>query len=462
MHSDTLSALSSFLESLPEPHILCDRNHRILAANAAYRDKCTDCANIVGLTCYEVSHNYKVPCDQMGELCPASRCLRSGRREKALHLHHAPTGEIYEAIEVSPVRDAHGAITYYIEKLEELPVSRAVDPDHGLTGHSPAFRHIMELIARVAPSDAAVLLQGESGTGKELVARAIHDASSRAHAPFVVLDCSGLPETLFESELFGHEKGAFTGAVARQAGLVEAAEGGTLFLDEVGDIPLSMQVKLLRLLETSTYRRVGSTDLRKANFRLISATHRPLRHMAGEGSFRQDLYFRLNIFPIALPALRVRREDIPELAETLLRRVSTKRELEISFEAMRLLVTYDFPGNIRELRNIMERASLLCDGSELRPEHLPDEVLSGETINFAAFNGGGNGASALAHSLALAPTSAVVPTSWDEIQHQTLREVVAAHRGTRQALARKLGISVRTLYRRLAEARIDVAEVSEN
>jgi two-component system response regulator HydG len=455
MHSDTLSALSSLMESLPEPHILCDRNHRILAANAAYRSKCVSSSNVVGLTCFEVSHNYKVPCDQMGELCPASRCLRSGRRERALHLHHAPTGEVYEAIEVSPVRDAHGAIAYYIEKLEEMLVSRSVDHDQGLIGRSLAFQHVMELIARVAPSDAVVQLQGESGTGKELVARAIHDASTRSHAPFVVLDCSGLPETLFESELFGHEKGAFTGATTRKAGLVEAAEGGTLFLDEVGDIPLSMQVKLLRLLEIGTYRRVGSTELRKANFRLISATHRPLRHLASEGKFRQDLYFRLNIFPILLPALRERREDIPALAEALLHRVSAKRELTISPEAMRLLVAYNFPGNIRELRNIMERASLLCDTDELRPEHLPDEVRCGEAINFTAINGGGNGARAF--ELA----AAAIPASWDEIQLQTLRELVAAHRGTRQALARKLGISVRTLYRRLAEARISVVETGE-
>lgn len=456
MHSHTLAALSSFLESLPEPHILCDRNHRILAANAAYRSKCTSCGNVVGLTCYEVSHNYKVPCDQKGELCPASRCLRSGRREKALHLHHAPTGEIYEAIEVSPVRDAHGAIAYFIEKLEEMLVSRSVDHDQGLIGRSPAFQHVLELITRVAPSDAVVLLQGESGTGKELVARAIHDGSSRSHAPFVVLDCSGLPETLFESELFGHEKGAFTGATSRKAGLVEAADGGTLFLDEVGDIPLSIQVKLLRLLETSTYRRVGCTDLRTANFRLVSATHRPLRRMVSEGKFRQDLYFRLNIFPITLPPLRERRDDIPALAEALLHRVSSKRELAISPEAMRLLMAYNFPGNVRELRNIMERASLLCDADELLPEHLPDEVRGGEAINFTSINGGTNSTSM--SELA----TATVPASWDEIQLQTLREVVAAHRGTRQALASKLGISVRTLYRRLAEARISIVETGES
>ena len=168
----------------------------------------------------------------------------------------------------------------------------------GLVGRSPAFQRMLELVARVAKSDASVLLQGESGTGKELVAQAVHDASPRSRAPFVVLDCSGMPETLFESELFGYERGAFTGASARRDGLVEAASGGTLFLDEVGDIPYPMQVKLLRLLETGTYRRVGSTELLKTNFRLISATHQPMRRLVAEGKFRQDLFFRLSTFPI--------------------------------------------------------------------------------------------------------------------------------------------------------------------
>jgi DNA-binding NtrC family response regulator len=298
-----------------------------------------------------------------------------------LHLHHAPTGEIYEAIEVSPVRDAHGAIAYFIEKLEEMLVSRSVDHDQGLIGCSPAFLQVLELITRVAPSDAVVLLQGESGTGKELVARAIHDASPRAYAPFVVLDCSGLPETLFESELFGHEKGAFTGATTRKAGLVEAAEGGTLFLDEVGDIPLSMQVKLLRLLETSTYRRVGSTDLRKANFRLVSATHRPLRRLASEGKFRQDLYFRLNIFPIALPALRERGDDLFHLTEYFLTELRVRYgqpEKYLHPSSIDWMRRYHWPGNIRELENLVHRQFLLSNDAAvfLIPDTANDASMS--------------------------------------------------------------------------------------
>jgi two-component system response regulator HydG len=305
----------------------------------------------------------------------------------------------------------------------------------GLVGRSPAFQKMLELVARVAKSDASVLLQGESGTGKELVAQAIHDASPRSRAPFVVLDCSGMPEALFESELFGYERGAFTGASSRRDGLVEAASGGTLFLDEVGDIPYPMQVKLLRLLETGTYRRVGSTELRRTNFRLISATHQNMRRLLAEGKFRQDLYFRLSTFPIQLPALRERREDIPLLTESLLARV-TPRGLSISQEAVRLLCSYDFPGNIRELRNILERASLLCDGNELQAEHLAIEVHSGA-----------------GHGLA---TSSAAAEAFFENPGVSLKELRQAliKGGTRKELARRLGLSERTLYRRLARARV--------
>lgn len=384
--SPQLSELVSFLQTLPEPHILCDRNYRIIAANDAYRANWLEQQEVVGRKCYEVSHRYDVPCDQAGEFCPLQRSLRSGQRERVLHLHHTPQGESFENIELSPIRDASGEIVYYIEKLEPLPGARSQAHAQGLIGRSPAFVRMMEMVARVAPSDAAVLLQGESGTGKELVAGAIHRISKRADQPFVAVDCSGLPETLFESELFGHERGAFTGATARKTGLVEAAAGGTLFLDEVGDIPLSIQVKLLRLLETGTYRRVGSPELRKAEVRIVSATHRPLAEMVEAGSFRQDLFYRLNIFPIFLPPLRERGDDVLLLAEALLARVAAGRKLTLSAAAQAWLVGYPYPGNVRELRNLLERACLLCDGDEIQREHLPaseNAELSRSTAIFA-------------------------------------------------------------------------------
>ncbi|HEX8988316.1 MAG TPA: sigma-54-dependent Fis family transcriptional regulator [Rhodocyclaceae bacterium] len=425
-----LPELIAFLESLPEPHILCDRDYRILAANAAYRRIFGDRRSLAGHTCYEVSHHFSTPCDQAGETCPLQRSLASGQRERVLHLHHTPQGEAYVNIELSPLRDADGHIAYFVEKMESLAVARGLSHDQGLVGRGPAFQNMLELVSRVAPSEATVLLLGESGTGKELVAKALHDASRRASGPFVAVDSSGLTETLFESELFGHERGAFTGATTRHAGLVEAADGGTLFLDEVGDIPLAMQVKLLRLLETGTYRRVGSAEPRKANIRLVSATHRDLRAMVKAGSFRQDLYFRLNTFPIELPPLRARREDVPVLAASLLERVAPDRELRVSDAAIRLLRRYDYPGNVRELRNILERASLLCDGEVIEPQHLPAEVRNGTPH---------------------APAAADRPPSLMEMELQTIQARLAEHRGSRRALAEELGVSERTLYRRLKE-----------
>jgi len=420
-----LSELISFLESLPEPHILCDRNYRIIAANDAYRANWRDQTEVVGRKCYEVSHRYDVPCDQAGEFCPLQRSLRSGQRERVLHLHHTSQGESFENIELSPIRDDSGEIVYYIEKLEPLPGARSQAHAQGLIGRSPAFVRMMEMVARVAPSDAAVLLQGESGTGKELVASAIHRMSKRAAQPFVAVDCSGLPETLFESELFGHERGAFTGATARKTGLVEAAAGGTLFLDEVGDIPLSIQVKLLRLLETGTYRRVGSPELRKAEVRIVSATHRPLAEMVEAGSFRQDLFYRLNIFPIFLPPLRERGDDILLLAEALLARVAAGRTLGFSPVARAWLLRHNYPGNVRELRNLLERACLLCDGDEIRLEHLPTSSLGG-----------------------LPKFIAPLPQNRSQAE---IAELLRSFSGNRKALAQQLGLSERTLYRRLKE-----------
>ncbi len=354
--------LLSFLEDLAEPHILFDAQYRIVAANAAYRQRFSPTGSVIGRRCYEVSHGISVPCYQAGESCPLARSRGSGRRERVLHLHHTPLGEAYINIELSPLRDASGRQVLFVEKMETLPIARGEAAAEGLVGRSPLFQHMLGLVARVGASAANVLLLGESGTGKELVARAVHQASTRVNQPLVVVDCASLPETLFESELFGHEKGAFTGAHGLKAGLVEAANGGTLFLDEVGDIPLAMQVKMLRFLESGTYRRVGSTELRHADVRLISATHRDLTAMVADGRFRQDLYYRLSTFPIHLPALRERGQDVPLLAASLLARVAGGRKLGIEPAALRLLAAYPFPGNVRELRNVLERAALLSDG----------------------------------------------------------------------------------------------------
>jgi DNA-binding NtrC family response regulator len=434
--SQPLPELLSYLEGLAEPHILFDRHYRILGANAAYRQQFSPGRSVVGRTCYEVSHHFSVPCDQAGESCPLAKSRTSGQRERVLHLHHTPKGEEYVNIELTPLRDASGEQAYFVEKMAPLPMANGQPHAQNLIGRSTAFQHMLALVARVAPSQATVLLLGESGTGKELVARAVHEASTRAARPLVAVDCSSLPETLFESELFGHERGAYTGATSAKDGLVAAASGGTLFLDEVGDIPLTMQVKLLRLLESGTYRRVGSTELRHADIRVVSATHRNLDHMVAQGRFREDLYYRLSTFPIQLPALRERREDIPLLAESLLQRVAPARPLRLAPDALRLLQAQAFPGNVRELRNLLERATLLCDG----------DVLSEQDIQQALDSGRRHGSASAAASTAHGRGPL---TSLAEMERALLQEAVATHRGSRAELAAKLGLSERSLYRKL-------------
>lgn len=426
MHSTShpLPELVSLLDASPEPHAVLDQHYRILITNGAYRDHAKGAGSVLGRCCYEVSHHYSAPCDQAGESCPLAKCRSSGKRERVLHLHYTPRGEEYVNIELTPIRDASGDIVYFLEKMVPQQVAFGLEGSKSLIGRSAPFREMMDLLARVARSEASVLLEGESGTGKELVANALHQTSARSHAPFVTVDCSGIPETLFESELFGHERGAFTGAVARRSGLLAAASGGTLFLDEVGDIPLGMQVKLLRLLETGTYRSVGSVELRHADIRVVSATHRNLREMVTSGRFRADLFYRLNTFPIHVPPLRMRGGDIPLLAESLLARVAPQRRIRIHPDAMEALCQYHFPGNVRELRNLLERASLMCDNDEITLEHLSLEVMRPEKSSPAV-------------------------REMSEVSDEDILAACSTHRGSRKSLAVRLGMSERTLYRRL-------------
>jgi len=445
-----LPELTAFLEGLPEPHILFDANYRILAANAAYRRQFSPERSVVGRRCYEVSHRFAVPCDQAGESCPLAQSRQSGQRERVLHLHHTPQGEAYVNIELSPLPGEDGQPAFYVEKMEPLRVARGQPAAQGLIGRSPAFQRMLALVARVAPSQATVLLLGESGTGKELVARAVHEASARASKALVAVDCSSLPENLFESELFGHERGAFTGATATRAGLVEVASGGTLFLDEVGDIPLPMQVKLLRLLETGTYRRVGSTDLRHADIRVVAATHRDLEQMVAEGRFREDLYYRLSTFPIGLPPLRERRGDLALLAPALLERVAAPRRLQLAPAALTLLEAQPFPGNVRELRNLLERTALLCDGAVIEPTHVQEALATGRHPRRAAFS-----PPPLRRPGPPPEPGAGAGTDTDDtpplkaLEREALRDLVARHQGSRAELAAQLGMSERSLYRKI-------------
>jgi transcriptional regulator with PAS, ATPase and Fis domain len=423
-----VQALVSYLEHEAQPMIVLDPDYNILAANTAYQRQfgMADRPHL-GHKCYRVSHHYDLPCDQAGEHCPMKRAFELKGPDRVLHIHHTPRGPEHVDVELRPILDGEGRVAAYVERLTTVRHASARASQAGLVGRSPAFNAALEAVQRVAPSQLPVLLMGESG--KELFARAIHEASERRDGPLVVVDCSGLPEALFESELFGYEKGAFTGAQHRKPGLVETAAGGTLFLDEIGDVPLGMQVKLLRLIESGTFRRVGATETQQADFRLVAATHKPLQRMVAEGSFRQDLYYRVAAFPIVLPPLRERAGDIPLLIDSFLQRgAKTAQPLAVQPAAMARLLAHDWPGNIRELRNVLERARLFADDGVVRPEHLPEW---------------------LGLMPAARPPAHPAPPPAGGDADDELRRLVAEGRLSRRDIALRLGMSERTLYRRL-------------
>ncbi len=282
----------------------------------------------------------------------------------------------YANLAATGVRNAQ---THESLRKENLGLRKSVLSGAKMIGSSEPLMQVIDLADRVAATNATVLLVGETGTGKELLAKHVHNASPRAGKAFVAVNCAALPETLLESELFGHEKGAFTGAIAQHLGRFELADNGTLFLDEIGDISPSTQVKLLRLVQERAFTRVGGTKTISCDVRLIAATNRDLKTAVSQGKFRDDLYYRLNVFPITLPTLRDRRTDIPALAEHFAKLASTNLGVlprVLSDEATHRLIGYDWPGNIRELANVIERAVLMCDGPELLPSHLPPEIIS--------------------------------------------------------------------------------------
>ncbi|WP_150305102.1 sigma-54-dependent transcriptional regulator [Pseudomonas saliphila] len=317
--------------------------------------------------------------------------------------------------------------------------------DMGIIGDSSSMQTLFKRIGKVAPTDSTVLIQGESGTGKELVARALHEHSPRIKAPMISVNCAAIPETLIESELFGHEKGSFTGATAGRTGLVEAADGGTLFLDEIGELPLEAQARLLRVLQEGEIRRVGSVQSHKVNVRLVAATHRDLKTLARQGLFREDLYYRLNVIELRLPPLRERGDDVMLIAEALLRRAAKKMGLSglhFSREAADSIRQYNWPGNVRELENAIERAAILCDEDEISTDLLGIEL-------DPEYQRASEAASALETMRHATPKAQQDPTEdlslEDYFQHFVLEHQVHM---TETELANKLGISRKCLWER--------------
>ena len=317
-----------------------------------------------------------------------------------------------------------------------------------VVGRSPAMTQVFELVKKAARSEANILVLGESGTGKELIARAIHANSPRASGPFVPVDCASLPEQLLESELFGHEKGAFTGAVRTKTGLVEAAHRGTLFLDEIGDLPASLQVKLLRALQERQIRRVGGTGLVDVDVRVVSATNRNLAEAIAKGQFREELYYRINVIAIRLPALRERAGDVRLLAHTFLKRYGQERVTGLDEAAAEALDRYPWPGNVRELQNVIERACALADGPKVTVKDLPEHVLhAGARPAASEASGPGAGPSAELGTGADLTLKAAKEQWLQVLEVSYLRDLLARHDGNVSSAAKAAGIDRKTFHR---------------
>jgi DNA-binding NtrC family response regulator len=314
------------------------------------------------------------------------------------------------------------------EKLKE------VEGNYKLLGNSTGMKRVFQLIERVSTTNASILIQGESGTGKSLVAQTIHSLSDRKDSPFIPVNCASLPEQLLESELFGHERGAFTGASSSRKGKFEAANGGTIFLDEIGEISPAFQAKLLQVTQDKVFMRVGSDQLKKVDVRIIAATNRDLKKQVEEGAFREDLYYRLNIVDMYIPPLRKRKEDIPLLVEKFLQkhRVKNKKDFQTSRELMNILIEYEWPGNVRELENAIERAVVLCQDNQLSIDDFPREIREARQ-EFQS------------KSLGEIDFDKPLPTMMEEVEKRYILQALDASLGQSAEAARKLGISRQSL-----------------
>jgi DNA-binding NtrC family response regulator len=432
--ADKKAAVQSLIDAQDNPFVLIDRDYRIVAANAAYREAygVEEGREVVGRHCYEVSHHLDHPCHLDGEDCPHRSVFATGEQHTVLHTHYDAGGRAeHVRIKGHPIQGPDGEpllgeAVFRLASTQEMGCE-----EMRLIGNSPALLQAVDQLTQVAFSNLGVLLLGESGVGKDLAARYVHNHSRRREGPFQVVDCSTIGGDLFESEVFGHEPGAFTGCVGRKQGLFELADGGTLFLDEVGELPLAVQAKLLRALESGQFRRVGGERIHEADVRVVTATNRDLGAMVRDGAFREDLYYRLACITVQLPTLRDRREDIPALAEALLTRINQANgtHCTLSSAALERLAEYDFPGNIRELRNILQRAAALCSGGVIGPDRL-----------------GLDGAPSASPPREEPDPE---PAPLKEVEIRSIQELLARYNGRRKPVAEALGMSERTLYRKL-------------
>ena len=461
-----LPDLALLVDNLEEGILFLDKDLRIVTINSAAR-------NMIGL-----SENQQADKGIIGRLCkdifPGASCAwycaqdnscslitQGSEKEKFEEVTlEGPDGKTLalnlRAIALSEsnavVRNAIILTNRTRERQLEEQVSHRMRMG-GLIGRSPPMQKLFQYILKAATSDASVLIQGESGTGKELVARALHENSNRSRGPYVSLHCAALPENLLESELFGHVRGAYTGATAARVGRFEAAHTGTLLLDEIGEIPLPIQVKLLRVLQEREVVRLGENTPRKVDVRIIAATNRDLAQMVKEGTFREDLYYRLRVVPMYTPTLRSRREDIPLLVYHLLSEIQSRygQTFTMTQEAMHLLEKYDWPGNIRELANVLELSAIQADGPNILPSHFPLEIQNQSSHELQRTNKlhaeAGPGMGESHNTPAKCYRSRIKPDEEKRVILATLRETD----GNRTSAARKLGMSRTTLWKKLKQ-----------
>ena len=442
------TVIDSLINAQESPAVIIDQNHRIIAANRAYCVSYGVPADaVVGQYCYEVSHHLTSPCYQHGEICPSLSVLANNCPHEVLHVHYDYANRPDRVrIKAYPVETASGQ-KFVLETIHRLaPTMHLTCEEMRMVGRSPAFLQCLETLALAAKSNAPILLCGETGVGKEMAAQYIHEQSARSAESCVELNCASIPEALFESELFGHERGAFTGCAGLKQGLFETADKGTLLLDEIGELPLSMQAKLLRVFDSGEFRRVGGTSVIKVDVRIIAATNKDLITMVADGKFREDLYFRLAGIKVHLPALRDRRMDIPALAEVLIKRICERDKVDrchLTREAMQRLMDHAFPGNVRELLNILQQALTLS----------PDGIITAEHIRL--YSHGNHSGSATTTACPVASGNAATDTdmaatrSLADVEARHIAYLLRRHDYDRRAVAEALGISKRTLYRKI-------------
>ena len=442
--------LQSLVDTHERPFVVIDSNYRVMAINSAYeRAFGVSREQAIGQPCYKVSHNNDAPCHESGEDCPHVNLFEIGKPESCLHIHYDANHRMCQVrVTAYPLYGSNGEL-YMGEMVQQIsgPEDRRVN-GRRMVGKTEPFMACVEQLKMMAAAEAPVLLQGESGTGKELAASFIHDHSPRSEQPFLTVDCTVLTETLFESELFGHARGAFTGSVGERVGLFEQANGGTLLLDEVGELPLSQQAKLLRVLESGQYRRVGSrSGQRKADVRIVCATNRHLWDLVKVGRFREDLYYRIACLAVRLPPLRERLDDIPMLATSLLEPISEsmQQSFKLMPEAIERLKMYDYPGNVRELRNILFIAATHCKQGEIDAATM-DALLQQHQKSMAR---NGRAAQEEKQPAIENNASAKDESSLHAAEVQYITDLLRQYSNNRREVAAAMNVSERTLYRKL-------------